>query len=151
MEEKRERRRILTKQALRFLVSGGIVTLIDFGVLNTLLLLLGVEGEGALLVRTYFACRVVAFCVAAICGYVIHKRFTFESSVKATTREFSSFIIIASLGFVANVGISTLIFAGVQTIPNVSTVIKANLSSILATGVSLVVHFIGYKLLVFKK
>ena len=151
MEEKRERRRILTKQALRFLVSGGIVTLIDFGVLNTLLLLLGVDGEGTLLVRTYFVCRVIAFCVAAMCGYVIHKRFTFQSSVKATTREFSSFIIIASLGFVANVGISTLIFAGVQAIAGISVVIKANLSSILATGVSLVVHFIGYKLLVFKK
>ncbi len=151
MDEKRERRRILTKQALRFLLSGAIVTVIDFGVLNTLLLLLGVDGEGTLRVSTYFACRVIAFCIAALCGYVIHKRFTFQSSVKATTREFSSFIIIASLGFVANVGISTLIFAAVQAIAGISVVIKANLSSILATGVSLVVHFIGYKLIVFKK
>ncbi len=151
MQEKRERRRVLTKQALRFVLSGAIVTLIDLGVLNTLLILLGVEGKESLHVSTYFICRVVAFWVAAICGYVIHKRFTFQSSVKATTREFSSFVIIAGLGFVANVGISTLIFAGVQSIEGLSVVMKANLASILATGVSLVVHFIGYKLIVFKK
>lgn len=150
MDQRREKRRVITRQALRFLVSGGVVTLIDLGVLNTLLILLRTEDSTSLDVSTYFICRVLAFCVAAMCGYVIHKRFTFQSSVKATTREFSSFVIIASLGFVANVGISTLIFAGVQTISGISVIVKANLASILATGVSLVVHFVGYKLIVFK-
>jgi putative flippase GtrA len=151
MEEKKERRRIMKGQAFRFVVSGSMVTLIDLGVLNALLFFLDSESQQFVAVNVYFVFRVVAFCVAVVCSYFLHKHFTFRSVDASTTRELSSFFIVAGLGFVANVGISTFIFASIQTIPDVSGVIKANIATILATGISLVVHFIGYKRIVFRK
>lgn len=130
--------------AFRLMVVGGL------GALAFLLVLIG-SGQGA--AENYYLFILIVFIVAEI---IVWYAFGLKLSSDNDTRighQFASFMIVSIVGLLLNSGIVAL--ASVALAPSLSSLINAdsikNVAKILATFVSLVWNFLGYKLIVFKK
>ena len=64
-------------------------------------------------------------------------------------REFLQFIVITILGFLINVGIASVIFKFVSPVAGLNIDQWAILSAAIATAVSMIWNFLGYKFIVF--
>jgi putative flippase GtrA len=130
--------------AVRLMVVGGL------GFLAFLLVIVG-GWEGAS--ENYYLLILVAFIVLEI---IIWYGFGLKLASKddrAIGHQFAIFMIVSVIGLLINSGIVAI--ASLALAPSLSGFINAdtikNVSKILATGVSLVWNFLGYKLIVFKK
>lgn len=128
---------VLVNQFLRFGMVGVVNTLIDFGVLNALMLFLDSPGGVKLL-----GCNAVAFACANLNSYVANRTWTFAGYRKASVTEFGAFLLIAFTGLLINSLILWLLTGGVP-----ASLLHLNLAKAAATGVSLVWNFCGYRLL----
>lgn len=141
---------LIIKQAVKFVLVGGLNTLIDLGVLNLLIFITGIaSGAG------YSVFKGISFIVAVINSYFLNKLWTFKSNgVVNKSREFSQFFVVSLIGFGINVGVASLV---VNVIGNpfnsslLSDKIWANIGAIAATFSGMTWNFIGYKFIVFKK
>ncbi len=135
-------------QFSRFIVVGLINTAIDFGVLNLLIFITGIEmGIGVAVLNS------IAFTAAVVNSYFMNKYWTFGvkgETVKTT--EASKFLIVSLIGLGINSGIVYGV-ANFVTPPfsKIGPVSWINLAKVVATGMSLIWNFIGYKFLVFKR
>lgn len=127
----------LKDQLLRFGVVGVINTLIDFGVLNALLLLTDESGG-----RTLLGCNVVAFLCANLNSYFANRTWTFAGLGAASLNEFGVFLGIAFIGLLINSFVLWLLTSGLP-----SSLLYINLAKVGATGVSMIWNFCGYRLL----
>lgn len=143
-----ERLKRLIKQFSKFVIVGGINTGIDFLVLNILMYLTGIESGPEL-----FLLNSISFSVAVINSYFMNKRWTFQDKTKTEQEpiKFSAFFIISIIGLIINGLILTSITSYIPALFGLSSTLWANIAKLMATGVSLVWNFIGYKLFVFKK
>ena len=138
----------VVSQFARFVVVGVVNTVIDFGVLRVLIALTGIEGGTGLIVLNS-----IAFIAAVTNSYLMNKYWTFthkEGVVQPV--EISKFLIVSLIGLGINdavvYGVATLIAPPFETIGPISWIFIAKL---VATGVSLVWNFIGYKFFVFNR
>lgn len=124
---------VLTRQLLRFLVSGSCAVLVDYG---TYLLFqrLGLEISLA---------KVLSYICGAIVGFVINKLWTFERGESAqTVTEILKYALVYGISALLNAAVNQLVL-GITGI--------AILGFLCATGVSMVFNFLGMRLFVFKK
>ncbi len=125
---------------------GVLNTAIDFGILNFLMWLTSTT-KGFFLIPL----NLVSFSTAVTNSYFWNKWWTFEKKGALEGREFAIFLIVSLIG----IGINTLIvFLGTSFFEaplNLSGGAWANLVKIVATSLSLVWNFTGYKFIVFKK
>lgn len=131
-------------QMVKFVLVGFSNTAIDFGVLNLLMWQTGIyKGKFIILFN------VAAFIIAIINSYSWNKLWTFKSKNTNVKKEFIQFITIAIIGSIIN----TSIVYGIATYapPIIAKELLVNLAKVLATIVSLVWNFLGYKFIVFKK
>jgi len=144
----RDRLKKLIKQFSKFIIVGGINTGIDFLILNILMVVTGITAGPEL-----FVLNSISFSIAVINSYFMNKRWTFQDKTKTeqTPIKFSAFFIISIIGLVINGLILTGITTYIPALFGLSAVLWANIAKLMATGVSLVWNFIGYKLFVFKK
>jgi putative flippase GtrA len=147
MDLSRERLLRVAKQFSVFVIIGGINTAIDFCVLNIEIKITGITSGSGL-----FVLNTISFLVAVINSYFMNKYWTFQDVVrKQEETKFAQFIAVSLVGS----GINSSIVAGITTyidpVFGVSLILWANIAKLLATGVSLIWNFIGYKLFVFKK
>lgn len=140
----------LIRQFSKFVLIGFLNTAIDFTILNLLMWLTGIY-KG----RWIFLLNVISFSVAVVNSYLWNKFWVFKAreadQTKEIVSEFSQFIVIAVIGMIIN---SLIVFSITTFIPPVfglNPQVWANLAKALATGVSLLWNFTGYKLIVFKK
>lgn len=135
-------------QFSRFIVVGLINTGLDFGILNLLVFITGIEtGMGVAVLNS------VSFSAAVVNSYFMNKYWTFGikgETVKTT--EVSKFLIVSLIGL----GINSGIVYGVTNFVTppfleIGPVSWINMAKIIATGASLIWNFMGYKFLVFKK
>ncbi len=136
----------LLKQGSKFLAVGIVNTLIDFGILNILILLTHIE-RGA----WFSVFKALSFTVAVINSYFMNKFWTFRAKEATTAKEFSQFLAVSIVGFFLNVGMASLVVNFVGPKFGVSLTLWANLGALLGTGITFVWNFIGYKFFVFKK
>jgi len=135
-------------QFSKFIIVGLVNTGLDFGVLNLLILLTGIEtGVGIAVLNS------IAFSVAVVNSYFMNKYWTFGVKGEAVkTVEASKFLMVSLIGLAINSGIvygvTNFVIPPFAQIGPVSWV---NLSKMVATGVSLIWNFIGYKFIVFKR
>jgi putative flippase GtrA len=131
-------------QFLRFGAVGIVNTLIDFGVLNLLVLFLASPvGWGLLL------CNAVAFCCANLNSYVGNKYWTFSDDRRATLGQYASFLWVSLIGLALN---SLLLWCLVDLLPPESlagSYLWLNLSKVVATAANLVWNFYAYRSRVF--
>jgi putative flippase GtrA len=138
--------RPLIYQFLRFAVVGAINTGIDFGILNILSRITGItEGSGIIPIKGG------AFLVANVNSYLLNKRWTFKDNTQGDSgRKFSVYLSVSIVGAILNISTVYLITNYVDPMFGLSAALWLNAANLVATGVSLVWNFIGYKLIVFR-
>jgi putative flippase GtrA len=134
-------------QITKFVEVGTMNTVTDFGILNSLILLTGHKsGAWVVLFNT------ISFSLAVVNSYFWNKKWTFEQSQsnKNNVSQFTQFVLVTLIGLIiSNIIIS--LFQWIRVPANISADQWLNISKVLATLVSLVWNFLGYKLIVFKK
>ena len=131
-------------QFVKFIVIGSFNTLLDLGILN-LLVLITVIASG----YWFSIFKAISFVVASINSYFWNKHWTFSSGRSATAGEFGKFFIVSIIGFAINVSIASFIVNIIVAPDGFSPQRWANIGAIVATLVSLIWNFLGYKFLVF--
>ncbi|MGQ0793119.1 MAG: GtrA family protein [Deltaproteobacteria bacterium] len=141
------RRRLVFFQAGKFVAIGLSNAAIDFGILNLLMHVSGIESG------IYFSLfKAASFLVAIGNSYFWNKFWTFEGAqTKGIGFQFMQFTVVSGVGFLLNVGIASIIVNFVEPIATISPRLWANLATLAAVMVSVFWNFGGYKFLVFKK
>ena len=137
-------------QAGKFVLVGGLNTLIDLGALNVLMFLSDIK------TGVWFSVfKGISFTAAVVNSYILNKFWTFKSTgAEKKGKEFVQFLIVSIFGFGINVGVATLVVNVISPqfpYSGVSEVIWANIGAISATFCAMAWNFIGYKFFVFKK
>ena len=132
-------------QFAKFITVGLANTAVDFGILNFLMWSSGTyEGKSIILFN------VVSFLIAAVHSYAWNKLWTFKAKEKTNVAsQFLQFVVISFIGVLINSGIVYIIITWVSPLTGVEA--WANIAKVVATAVSLVWNFVGYKFIVFKK
>jgi len=133
-------------QLARFIEVGVLNTLIDFGILNLLIWLTGITAGLAIA-----PLNAVSFLTATTNSYFWNKFWTFEKKGGVRPKEFTQFLIISGIGIGVNTGIMVAGTSLISPLLGLSPGAWANLMKVLATLVSMVWNFLGYKFIVFKK
>lgn len=132
-------------QIAKFGTVGILNTLMDWGILNTLMFLSGVYFGFA-----YSGFKAVSFAIATVNSYLWNKYWTFESGT-SRDNEFIKFLIISVIGAFINIGIASFIVNFIAPFSGISLPIWANIGAAAATAISMIWNFSGYKFIVFKK
>ena len=125
---------------LRFALVGGINTVIDFGILFSLVYL------GLDKIPSNFISTSVAF----VFSFFANKTFTFKSKTGNAKREFSLFIIVTLFGLWVLQPVVITAVSFTLTPLDVKEGAALFIGKIIATGVSLVWNYIMYSRFVFK-
>jgi dolichol-phosphate mannosyltransferase len=116
---------------------GMVNTLIDFTVLNGLVLLLGRPAGMVLL-----ACNALAFVCASLNSYFANRTWTFAGARAASPGEFGIFLIISLIGLLINSGVLWALTGGTP-----GSLVHLNLAKLTASMASLGWNFCGYRVL----
>ncbi|MGE4554764.1 MAG: GtrA family protein [Candidatus Paceibacterota bacterium] len=123
---------------------GGINTVVDFGILNTLMFISKIYSG------FWFAFfRALSFVVANINSYFLNKRWTFQKKEKLNFYEFLKFFSLSLVGLFLNVSISYYLTTFNPPF-NLSAAIWANLSAFSGSCVTTFFNFFSYRFLIFK-
>lgn len=138
-------RRSVFFQFGKFIVIGIANTAIDFGILNLLIFLTGIE-RGHL----YSIFKSISFMVGIINSYLWNKFWTFESTEnKWAGKQFFQFISISLVGFGINVAAASFVVNFIGPIGGISLRLWANIGAFVAIVISVFWNFLGYKFIVF--
>jgi putative flippase GtrA len=135
----------LAAQFLRFAAVGVLNTGIDFAIFNALSYFFSItSGSGIIPIKG------VAFLAANINSYLINKKWTFKDQSSGDgARKFSIYLTVSIIGALINIGCVYVITTHVDPMFGLSETLWANAANLVATGLSLVWNFIGYKVIVF--
>lgn len=136
-------------QFSKFCIVGAVNTAIDFGVLNLLMHLSGIYKGPQIAVF-----NVIAFTVAVINSYALNKYWTFKekkAETKKVPKQFFQYMLVSMIGITVNTSIVYSVATYISPLFGLSAVLWANFAKAMATAVSLLWNFIGYKFIVFKK
>jgi len=130
----------------KFIIIGVANTAIDFGILNLLIFLTGIE-RGHL----YSVFKSISFIFGIINSYLWNKFWTFKSTEnKWAGRQFIRFISISLVGFGINVATASFVVNFIGPVGGISTRLWANIGACVAIVVSVFWNFFGYKFMVFE-
>lgn len=130
-------------QLAKFGLVGVLNTAIDFGILNFLISVTQVA-SGPFII----AMNATSFSAAVVNSYFWNKEWVFSGSKKSS---FLVFAVVSVIGIAINSGVVFGLTTFAKPVFVSSPTLWANLAKVLATGLSLVWNFLGYKLVVFKK
>ena len=133
-------------KAVKFLMVGILNTGIDFFIFDTLII---ATGNATGLPVTLF--KSISFLCAMFNSYELNRWWTFndEAAPSRTKREFVRFAVVTIIGFLINVGSTSLIVAAVHPFPGISQIRWDNIAAAVATVLNLAWNFAGYKIFVF--
>jgi putative flippase GtrA len=133
----------------KFSVVGVLNSGVDFGVLNSLILLTGLASGGA-----FLAFKSISVTLGVINSYLWNKFWTFQTDVTeaaAARRELFAFILVTVAAVAVNVAGADVIVNVIGAPRGVSGKVWANVGAISGAGLTLFTNFFGYKFFVFKK
>ena len=131
----------------KFAVVGVLNSGVDFGVLNSLMLITGVSSGGG-----FLAFKSVSVTLGVINSYLWNKYWTFDSSKSgAARRELVAFLAVTLVAVALNVVGADVIVNVVGAPRGISTKLWANVGAISGAGLTLFANFFGYKFFVFRK
>ena len=133
----------LRNQLTRFVITGGLSAVVDYG----LLVLLMALGLG------YVPAKVLSFIAGTTTAYLINRRWTFVSD--GSRRKFAAVMGLYALTFVLQVGIFALLFpwlltvgAAAEIMPNMSW--AQLIGFVVAQGTATAVNFVVQRMVIFK-
>ncbi len=140
-------------QFAKFGAIGAFNTFLDWGILN---FLIGITGIAVGI--NYSLYKGFSFLIATVSSYFWNKHWTFSTSQKTneletsdSSSEVGKFITVSTIGLGINVGLASLVVAITTPLQIMSPEQLATAGAALATILSLIWNFVGYKLWVFKK
>jgi len=129
-------------QVTKFAQIGVLNTAIDFGILNFLIGLTQItSGIGIIFINA------TSFTTALINSYFWNKNWVFAGNKKSN---FVTFAAVTLIGLSINTGVVYTFTTFIPPVIIKSPTLWANVAKLLATALSLVWNFTGYKLIVFK-
>lgn len=131
----------------KFAVVGVLNSGVDFGVLNSLMLLTGVAAGAG-----FLAFKSVSVTLGVINSYLWNKYWTFDAS-KSTggRRELAAFMAVTLVAVGLNIAGADVIVNVVGAPLGISAKAWANIGAISGAGLTLFANFFGYKFFVFRK
>ncbi len=137
----------ILQQLMRFVVVGLINTGIDFLILNVEMFLTRITSGPGMIAQ-----NAISFGVATINSYYLNKKWTFsDNERKKEGIKFTQFLTVSIIGIIINTIIVYLFTTSVQPMFGLNPQLWANVGKIIATAISLIWNFLGYKFIVFKK
>ena len=149
-------------QIWRFVTVGVINTFIDFAILNLLSKVthIGIQDPGIIYLN------IISFAVATTNSYFMNKYWSFADSSTDRPKQFTVFLLVSIAGVLINSGtLKAVVYLAPGFVAWVAHAVSVvlplafwqkidltlNIAKAMATAVSLVWNFLGYKLFVFKK
>lgn len=130
------------RQLVKFALVGATSTIINFAVLNLMLIAFH-QGR--------YPSVTVAFLVSVVNGYVWNKRWTFrEAQAKAVHTQFVQFLLVNAVGFGLDLLIVRLISGPLEADFRLSMVLATNVAQLVATAVVVMWNFTANRLWTFK-
>ena len=130
-------------QFSKFAQVGVLNTAIDFGILNLLIFVTGITSGLSII-----PLNAISFSTAIVNSFFWNEKWVFKAKKEAN---FITFVVVTLIGLAINSGIVYAITTFVPPIFVDSQKLWVNLAKVLATGISLIWNFTGYRLIVFKK
>ena len=148
------------RQASKFVLVGGLNTLVDWGVLSFLIFAfqkyLNIGSSHVIFsifsvtIIFYSLFKAISFILATTNSYIWNKFWTFKrKTTEKLSKEFLQFIVISIIGFLINVGLASFVFKFIPPFGGLNINQWAIFSAATATVVSMVWNFLGYKFIVF--
>ncbi len=133
----------LRTQLVRFVLTGGLSAIVDYGLL-VLLMALGLD---------YVPAKVLSFVAGTTTAYLINRRWTFVSD--GSRRKFAAVMGLYALTFVLQVGIFALLYpwlislgAGAEFMPKMN--FAQLIGFVVAQGTATAVNFVVQRMVIFK-
>ncbi|MCC6498233.1 MAG: GtrA family protein [Propionibacteriaceae bacterium] len=123
---------------MRFVVTGGLSAVVDFGLLVVLMNLAGLDHTTA---------KALSFVAGTTTAYLINRRWTFRA--EPSKRRFAAVVLLYGLTFVLQVGLFAVLFPWLLTLSGSQTVAQV-VGFVIAQGVATTVNFIVQRGLIFR-
>ena len=134
------------EQLTKFFAVGFLNTAIDFGVLNLLSVVTGVTS--GLIVG---GVNIPGFSVAVGNSYFWNKFWVFQGRAGGgALQDFPRFLLVTLIGLFINSGIIIILTTYISAPSGISNTGWLNLAKIMATAISFMWNFLGYKFIVFR-
>jgi putative flippase GtrA len=131
----------------KFAIVGVLNSGVDFGILNTLILLTGMASGSA-----FLAFKSISVTLGVINSYIWNKYWTFGAMKSSEARrELVSFMVVTLIAVAVNVAGADVIVNVIGAPHGVSPRLWANVGAISGAGLTLFTNFFGYKFFVFRK
>ena len=127
----------LRDQLVRFVITGGLSAVVDFGLL-VILMALGLGHTPA---------KAASFVAGTTTAYLINRRWTFRAA--PSTRRFLAVVVLYALTFALQVGLFSLLFTGL-TVQGLSRFSVQVIAFVIAQGVATTVNFVVQRLVIFR-
>lgn len=148
-------------QLAKYVVVGGMNTLVDLGVLTLVILLFknfGIQAEnmiysGILAVTFYSIYKGFSFIIANINSFYWNKYWTFsqkEAEQKSST-QFVQFFVVSLIGLLINVLVASLVFNSITPFAGLNHDQWGLIGAAAGSLTGMIWNFLGYKFIVFEK
>lgn len=148
-------------QMAKYVVVGGMNTLVDIGILTLTILFFknfGLQAEdliysGILAITFYSIYKGFSFIIANINSFYWNKYWTFSSAdaPQKSSAQFVQFFIISLIGLLINVVIASLVFRSVPPFAGLNPDQWGLIGAAAGSLTGMVWNFLGYKFIVFEK
>ena len=127
----------LREQLVRFVITGGLSAVVDFGLL-VILMALGLGHTSA---------KAISFVAGTTTAYLINRRWTFRATPSA--RRFLAVVALYALTFVLQVGLFSVLFSWLSA-RGLSRLMVQVIAFVIAQGVATTVNFVVQRSVIFR-
>lgn len=127
----------LGTQLFRFVVTGGLSAIVDFGLLNAFMAL----GLG------YIGAKALSFVAGTTTAYLINRRWTFVA--EPSKRRFAAVVVLYAATFAVQVGLWAVCYPWLLAVSG-NEIVARVIGFVIAQGVATTLNFIVQRTLIFR-